>query len=89
MKREAEIYCPLCAWRPKATDRWWCHPGCGAEWNTFWTRGLCPGCGHQWLETACLRCQRMSPHESWYHYPDDHEGSSEDSETYRKEIETA
>jgi hypothetical protein len=88
MKREAEIYCPLCAWRPKATDRWWCHPGCRTEWNTFWTRGLCPGCGHQWLETACLRCQRMSPHESWYHYPDDQDRSSENTEPYRKELET-
>lgn len=70
MKSEAEIRCPRCAWRPTALDRWQCYPGCDTVWNTFWTRGLCPGCGHQWLETACLKCRVTSPHEQWYHYPD-------------------
>jgi hypothetical protein len=88
-KREAEIYCPLCAWRPTATDRWICHPECGTVWNTFWTRGLCPGCGHQWRETACLRCQRMSPHEYWYHYPDGRQQSADDAEVKQGKLETA
>lgn len=70
MKGEAEIYCPRCAWHPSAEDRWQCRPGCDTVWNTFWTRGLCPGCGHQWQQTACLSCHKMSPHEAWYHYPD-------------------
>jgi hypothetical protein len=66
-----EIYCPLCAWRPKGTDLWQCtRPGCGTRWHTFWTRGVCPGCGYQWRNTACYACREMSPHESWYHFPD-------------------
>ena len=70
MTGEAEIYCPRCEWRPTAADRWVCAPGCGCVWNTFWTRALCPGCAHQWIDTACLACTVMSLHEDWYHYPD-------------------
>jgi hypothetical protein len=71
----SRIRCPLCKWQPKASSRWCCgdcgHPeyffdGCGAFWNTFATRGLCPGCGHQWRWTACLRCDGWSLHEEWY-----------------------
>jgi len=40
--------------------------GCGHVWNTFDTRGLCPGCSHQWKHTACLSCTRWSLHEDWY-----------------------
>ena len=39
MKGEAEIYCPLCAWRPNAPIGGGARPGAGAVWNTFWTRG--------------------------------------------------
>jgi hypothetical protein len=40
--------------------------GCGARWNTFTTRGKCPGCRHQWQWTSCLRCLGWSLHEDWY-----------------------
>lgn len=65
------IRCPLCKWQPKAESRWFCsddrfHFGCGTEWNTFDTRGVCPGCQYQWKWTDCLRCFRASPHEEWY-----------------------
>lgn len=69
------IRCPACRWRPRASDLWECgdcgHPeyffgGCGTAWNTFDTRGLCPGCGHQWRWTFCLSCWEWSPHEDWY-----------------------
>lgn len=69
------IRCPLCQWQPTASSRWYCasnsYPenfsgGCGTAWNTFTTRGLCPGCGHQWRWTVCPRCQRWSRHEAWY-----------------------
>jgi len=74
-----EIYCPRCGWRPSAQDRWQCTPQCATVWNTFWTRGLCPGCGMQWHETQCLGCQRHSPHQHWYHVPESSEGQREDS----------
>ena len=70
MSAEPEIYCPKCSYRPCAEDRWQCMPGCGTQWNTFWTHGVCPGCGHAWQDTQCLACVKMSPHQAWYHYPD-------------------
>ena len=65
---KADIYCPQCKWRPQPEDRWECVPSCRTVWNTFWTRGVCPGCGVKWHSTQCLSCQRFSPHEAWYHY---------------------
>jgi hypothetical protein len=78
LERDDEVQgvrCPLCAWRPTAASRWCCWWGdgpepyfaaCGAEWNTFTTRGRCPGCQHQWQWTSCLHCGEWSPHEDWY-----------------------
>ncbi len=86
MKEEkTEIFCPRCGWRPEPEDRWICGPtGCGTVWNTFWTRGLCPGCGKQWTLTQCLACGRLSPHEHWYHAP-----AADDVETVReRQLET-
>lgn len=71
----SRIRCPLCKWQPDKSSRWMCddcgHPeyffnGCGTLWNTFDTRGLCPGCAHQWRWTSCLRCYGWSLHEDWY-----------------------
>lgn len=66
-----EIYCPKCQWRPQPEDRWSCEPKCGTVWNTFWTRGMCPGCAKQWPVTQCLACRKISPHKEWYHFPDE------------------
>ena len=69
------IRCPLCKWRPLRSSLWYClttgtpepfFEGCGTEWNTFSTRGRCPGCSHQWRWTSCLRCSQWSKHEDWY-----------------------
>ena len=58
-----------------ASSRWHClvfgtpdppFDACGAVWNTFSTGGRCPGCGHQWRWTTCLRCQQHSLHKDWY-----------------------
>jgi hypothetical protein len=73
------VRCPLCEWRPDASSRWCCHPqetpepafpGCGTVWNTFSTRGRCPGCDHQWRWTSCLSCGEWSLHEDWYEQAD-------------------
>lgn len=72
---DRRIRCPLCDWQPSASSLWSCEDcafpeyfvdGCGMVWNTFETRGRCPGCGHQWRWTSCLRCEGWSPHEDWY-----------------------
>lgn len=70
MKNEPEIWCPACGYCPQAEDRWECVPSCGTWWNTFWTGGVCPGCGYHWLKTQCPACGALSPHADWYHYPD-------------------
>jgi hypothetical protein len=62
--RKQRIRCPCCRWEPRDSDRWQC--SCLHLWNTFHTRGVCPGCGHAWKETQCPRCHRWSPHEAWY-----------------------
>jgi hypothetical protein len=71
MASEPDIFCPKCAWRPGPGSRWQCMPRCGTVWNTFWTRGVCPGCGYTWTRTQCLSCGEISPHADWYHYPSD------------------
>ena len=71
----SRIRCPLCKWQPQSSDYWMCadsgYPeyfdgACGTVWNTFETRGLCPGCNHQWRWTSCLSCYDSSLHEDWY-----------------------
>ena len=73
--RGQRIRCPACQWQPPRDTRWWCSSmgppenfsgGCGHSWNTFDTRGLCPGCRHQWRYTTCLSCNVTSPHDDWY-----------------------
>ena len=74
------VRCPACGWQPVASARWSCvtteapehfSPGCGTSWNTFATRGLCPGCSHQWRYTACLECHAWAKHDEWYTAEDD------------------
>jgi hypothetical protein len=62
-----KIYCPVCFYKPKGSDRWVCHPGCGHMWHTFDTRGRCPHCTKQWRDTSCPACGVWSKHVAWYH----------------------
>ena len=84
--KEPIIRCPQCEWRPKSESRWQCIPSCGAEWNTFWTAGVCPGCAYRWEKTQCLACGEISPHKNWYHDPDEED---ELQQTERDEPVTA
>lgn len=68
-----KVRCPKCRWEPTGDADWtctapkgaWLHQ-CMTRWNTFATHGVCPGCGHQWLKTACPTCHKWSDHEAWY-----------------------
>ena len=69
------VRCPLCSWRPEPGSLWCCtghdpaepgFQGCGTVWDTFATRGLCPGCQHRWRWTKCFECDAWSPHDDWY-----------------------
>jgi hypothetical protein len=62
--RRSRVRCPKCAWQPRRHDLWACR--CGASWNTFETRGVCPGCRYPWQVTQCLKCHVFSAHADWY-----------------------
>ncbi|HEX7731223.1 MAG TPA: hypothetical protein VF415_01150 [Rhodanobacter sp.] len=84
MERHPHIHCPRCAWEPRPDSRWRCAAGepgsgCGTVWNTFWTAGCCPGCGHYWAMTQCLSCRQASPHEAWYHFPPPEGGEAQET----------
>jgi hypothetical protein len=73
-----KICCPACQWQPDKYSRWFCismgppenfSGGCGNGWNTFDTRGVCPGCQHHWRHTTCLSCSVTSLHDDWYASP--------------------
>jgi hypothetical protein len=78
VQAEPEIFCPACGYRPGHEDRWNCVPSCGTVWNTFWTRGVCPGCSVKWPKTQCPSCAEYSLHEAWYHYPSPADAERED-----------
>jgi len=84
LDRKAEIYCPHCKHRPQPEERWECVPSCGTSWNTFWTRGVCPGCGVKWPSTQCNVCGQWSPHEAWYHYRDPDAPAEESAKADKK-----
>lgn len=77
--RWSRIRCPHCQWQPDRASRWQCSEcrepegllhGCGTVWNTFQTRGRCPGCQHQWRWTSCPACSQWAPHDDWYEAED-------------------
>lgn len=63
------IRCPKCYWEPDKNCRWRCSD-CKTVWNTFATKGKCPGCGKVYEITSCLKskggCGEISPHANWY-----------------------
>jgi hypothetical protein len=63
-----EIECPVCNWQPDGDPHWQC--SCGHIWNTFETKGKCPSCEFQWLDTWCPGCGKTSSHTEWYVDPD-------------------
>jgi hypothetical protein len=62
---DARIRCPLCAAVVSPDERWHCE-FCNCYWNTFATRGRCPGCNFRYPATVCGACDRMSHHDDWY-----------------------
>ncbi len=71
----SRIRCPHCNWKPDKSSRWFCadcdypeffYGGCFTSWNTFETKGVCPGCAHRWKWTSCLRCTKWARHDDWY-----------------------
>lgn len=65
-EQSRRISCPRCGDVPLADAEWQCEL-CLCCWNTFDTRGRCPGCAFRFPATACLACGAMSRHSDWYH----------------------
>src|SRR5581483_1595670 len=59
-------WCPQPGHSPRVSKVLYFFDGCGTMWNTFLTRRLGHGCGHQWRWTGCLSCAGWSLHEDWY-----------------------
>ncbi len=66
---EEYVRCPKCGWEPDESCIWVCDV-CNTKWNTFETRGQCPGCSKVFIDTACSRkwggCGQMSLNADWY-----------------------
>ena len=69
-----KIRCPNCRWKPTRKSRWRCV--CRHVWNTFDTRGVCPGCVLPWRDTKCPECKQWSRHDDWYEHASSPEGDS-------------
>jgi NMD protein affecting ribosome stability and mRNA decay len=66
--KQIRVSCPKCGWAPDGGIYWMCSD-CKTKWNTFDTRGRCPGCGRSYQVTSCpkkIGCGQISPHEEWY-----------------------
>ena len=64
LPRRVEFACPVCKAAPPIGDYWVCS-GCKKKFDTFQTQAVCPQCGNQFAETACLDCGRRNPMSHW------------------------
>jgi Zn-dependent protease len=63
--RNPDAACPSCGAHPLQGDVWVCDQ-CSTRFDTFAHRGVCPGCGKQFLETECIDCLRGHPITEWF-----------------------
>jgi Zn-dependent protease len=64
LPRHREVNCPRCSSHPPKGPFWVCDH-CQTRFDTFQSRGVCPGCGAWFHETACPDCRRTSHIEDW------------------------
>jgi len=67
--------CPHCLRAPPRGRHWLCHE-CQTRFDTFETRGQCPGCGAWYLDTACPHCQHSNHIDRWFLYRPTAEGEN-------------
>jgi len=70
---DTNVSCPKCGWEPDEKDIWVCDE-CKTRWNTFQTRGKCPGCGKVFIDTQCSKqkggCGELSLNAEWFQLVD-------------------
>jgi len=64
LPRRPGFACPSCRTAPPMGAYWTCGK-CGQPFDTFATRGVCPHCAAQYLQTMCLDCQEQRPINDW------------------------
>jgi len=64
LPRRPGFACPSCRTAPPMGAYWTCGK-CGQPFDTFATRGVCPHCAAQYLQTMCLDCQEQRPMNDW------------------------
>jgi Zn-dependent protease len=64
MPRRAGFACPSCKVAPPLGALWRCSK-CSQSFDTFETRGKCPGCEAQYPITMCGECRRQYPMQEW------------------------
>jgi Zn-dependent protease len=57
--------CPACEKSPPRGQFWMCEH-CQSKFDTFATRGRCPGCGAWFLETTCPHCHATNHIDGWF-----------------------
>ncbi|MFQ3652376.1 MAG: site-2 protease family protein [Gemmataceae bacterium] len=62
-----ECACPQCLKAPPRGTHWVCHE-CETRFDTFETRGQCPGCGAWYLDTTCPQCHHSHHIDRWFLY---------------------
>jgi Zn-dependent protease len=62
--RRYGIVCPSCKASPPVGNYWKCNR-CGAQFDTFQTQAVCPGCTTQFAGTRCLDCGKVYPMPEW------------------------
>ena len=65
LPRHEHCACPGCGEAPPRGAYWQCEH-CVTRFDTFETRGRCPGCGAWYLETACPHCHASNHVDAWY-----------------------
>jgi Zn-dependent protease len=63
--RHQDAACPNCEFQPLVGEFWGCGR-CGTRFDTFTHRGVCPGCGQRYEQTACPECLKSHPIEEWF-----------------------
>jgi len=68
LPRHEGFSCPSCRTAPPVGKFWRC-ARCGATFDTFQARALCPNCGTQHPMTVCLDCRAQNPFSEWISLP--------------------
>jgi Zn-dependent protease len=65
LRRHTDLACPFCHAPPVQGESYRC-PECGALYDVFDWKGICPRCQSRAAEVMCLNCFRPQPLAGWY-----------------------